>query len=544
MPRFVEARSARIRHPQQIGSSATRSAGLIYPLLLWRAWPAWLAIALILAAGAALRIIPWLAVYPLHRDEALYGAWARMIAGGSDPLLLTAWVDKPPLVLYLLAASLRAWGVSDLALRLPAMLASLLTVGATYGLARRLANARVALLAAALAAVSPFAILFAPTAFTDPWLTLWLVAGAWAAVARRPFWAGLALGLGVASKQTGIFGAPLVLALLFVPGTGRQPDMRRTKTTRHGRLRGVWQNGLLPGLACLLGFLLAGGPIYWWDTLRWAKRPSFWERSLETYGGLYLAPAADLPMRAGQWLRQAGYLWGTPGLTAGVILMAALGVRQAWRRRHAAMLVLAVYCPGYLAVHWLVTFQPWDRYLLPLVPFLAILAAEGLAAAWGWLDRAWPAAHTAALACLALMLAWTAWLGAAGRVPVGSDHSAFAGLDQAVVTLGALPAQSLIYHHSLGWHLDYYLFDRPQKRIWWQDAATLAEFAYDAARGDPDRPQWLALAWAADAPVAQEAVTALQRRGLRLDERQRIYRPDGSLAFSLYEILLPEQNSQ
>ena len=55
-------------------------------------------------SAIVLRIIPWLTNYPLHRDEALYGYWARLIASGQDPLLLIPWVDKPPLVLYLLAA--------------------------------------------------------------------------------------------------------------------------------------------------------------------------------------------------------------------------------------------------------------------------------------------------------------------------------------------------------------------------------------------------------------------------------------------------------
>jgi 4-amino-4-deoxy-L-arabinose transferase-like glycosyltransferase len=69
--------------------------------------------------GLALRLVPWLAAYPLHRDEALYGTWARLIASGRDPLLLTPWVDKPPFVPYLLAGSLHLFGVSSLALRLP-----------------------------------------------------------------------------------------------------------------------------------------------------------------------------------------------------------------------------------------------------------------------------------------------------------------------------------------------------------------------------------------------------------------------------------------
>ena len=193
-----------------------------------------LAAAMVLVA-IILRIIPWLTNYPLHRDEALYGYWAQLIASGRDPLLLSPWVDKPPLVLYLLAADIRAFGASELALRLPGLIASLLLVLVTFGFARRAYGMRVALVAAGLLTLSPFAILFAPTAFTDPWLALWLVAAAWAALARRPFLAGLLLGLAVASKQQGVLGVPLVFALLAVSrwpvadGRWRRVD-RRSET--------------------------------------------------------------------------------------------------------------------------------------------------------------------------------------------------------------------------------------------------------------------------------------------------------------------------
>ena len=98
------------------------------------------------------------------------------------------------------------------------MVASVLTVPVLYGLARAAFDRRTGLLAAALLALSPFAILFAPTAFTDPWLTLWLVLAAWAALARRPFVAGLLAALAVASKQQGVFVIPLVLMLIGSPG--------------------------------------------------------------------------------------------------------------------------------------------------------------------------------------------------------------------------------------------------------------------------------------------------------------------------------------
>ncbi len=500
---------------------------------------------LLVAAAAILRAIPWFANYPLHRDEALYGYWARLLASGRDPFLLIPWIDKPPLVLYLLAGSLRTFGISEWALRLPGMVASTLTVAAVYGFARCAYSSRTALLAAAIFAASPFAILFAPTAFTDPWLTLWLVLAAWAALARRPFLAGLALGLAVASKQQGVLGVPLVLALLIL-----QRSASRGAEECFARSNGspLPLRTLAPLLLrATLGFALVLGPVTYWDSLRWVNRPSFWDRSLATYGGLYLAPLAQWPSRAVEWAGQLGYLFGVPALSAGALLLASTvgmrGLRRTIRGRtedrasHAVDAILALYCAGYLALHVVVTFQPWDRYLLPLVPLVCILVARGLVSAWDGLNpRSFPQIKTLSALGLAGALACAAWLGAAGRLPVGSDHGAYSGLDQVVAVLRSQPANAVIYHRWLSWHYDFYLFDAPQERRWWDSGRKLAEDAARTAHTEPKRLQWVALpGWEAEA--ARELRSALASHELALMEMERIHRPDGSLSFTLYRIV-------
>ena len=374
--------------------------------------------AVIVAGAAIVRAIPWLANYPLHRDEALYGYWARLIASGRDPLLLTPWVDKPPLVPYLLAASVRTFGASELALRAPAMLASLLTILITFGWARRAYGTRLALLAAALLAVSPFAIAFAPTAFTDPWLTLWLMAGIWAALSGHGFLAGLAVGLAVASKQQGVLAAPLVLALLIAQARSRKsgsslpiaprPTLHAPRPTLHAprltlhALRPTL-HALRPTLRTVLGFAPVFAPITRWASLRWSNRPSFWDQGAAAYGGLRLAlPAQWLP-RAAPWAEQLRYLFGIPLLSAAVLRLAAGAGLVAWRRlagqksqrckdaktqgaadalASSTDAILAAFVLGYLALHFFATFQPCDRYLLPILPLVCVLAARGLRLLW------------------------------------------------------------------------------------------------------------------------------------------------------------------
>jgi hypothetical protein len=458
-----------------------------------------------------------------------------------------------------MAASFRAFGISEWSLRLPGMVAGVLLVPAVYLLAAAIYDRRTALLAALLVAASPFAILFAPTAFTDPWLTLWMVVALWAAFSRRPFAAGLATGLAVASKQQGVLVVPLVLVALFISASKSHPAQGRGGVSPPGCVSrdraGKPCPYVLTFLAALLGFALIFAPLTYWDSLRWHNRPSFWDRSLTTYAPLTLAPLSSWGERAADWAQQFGYLFGHPVVTAGIVVLATYVALNAIRdvarsetgHSHSMPfdLLIGAFIATYLVLHVVITFQPWDRYLLPLVPLLCILAAASIHGRVGvsppsipasaQLPRAGrPCPYIAQLMIMfvaTVSLSFAAWLGMAGRLPVGSDHGAYAGLEQGIALLTDRPADAIIYHHSLGWYYDFYLFDAPQDRRWYGTAWKLA----DDAIATPDREQWLLLpewemGWLDDFRLA------LAARGLMLAESASIYRPDGSRSFVLYRI--------
>jgi 4-amino-4-deoxy-L-arabinose transferase-like glycosyltransferase len=494
-----------------------------------------LLLALLLIA-LALRLAPWLANLPLHHDEALYGAWAKSIADGSDPLLLIPWVDKPPLVLYLLAGSIKLFGPSELALRVPGMIAGLLTVWATYTLARRIYGERAALIAAALFALSPFAILFGPTAFTDPWLTLFLVSAAWAALAGRPGLAGALVGLAAASKQQGLFAAPLVIALLVACPT----DPGSVRSTG-GRVR---RTAAALGLA-VLAFSLVFGLVTYWDSLRWHNRPSYWDQSLRTYGGVVLASLAEWPQRVGEWAGQVALLFGAWWLTLPVLVAAFWGIVAQDRapassgRRLAPQHILAGYTLGYLLVHLAFTFQPWDRYLLPILPLICALVGQGLALGWRALQtptvRA-PLRRAAAAFFVGLAL-YSAGLGVAAGIPAGSDIGAYHGVAQAAQYLAGQPGQPVVYHNRLGWHLDYYLYRLPLTRSWFDSPQKLASEAARVAKERPDSAQWLALpSW--EAAQLGALSDALAMRGFAAEPQVEVVAADGkTVDLTLYRLV-------
>ncbi|HHH42254.1 MAG TPA: hypothetical protein ENK56_09670 [Chloroflexi bacterium] len=417
-----------------------------------------LVLVVLLLLALALRLPPLLH-NPLHADEALYATWGQRIATGQDPWLLKGPVFKPPLWPYLLAGSFLVFGVPPFSppvdvrfvARLPGLMAGLLSVALVYRLGGRLYGRRAGMMAALVMTLSPFAILFSATAFTDPLMVALGLAGVVAAVEGRGGWAGLGLGLSAATKQQGLIFLPLALVLGLVRRRGRRWKW------------GWWRGGL--GLALILVGVLA------WDVFRVVNGGvSFWAEGWAGYGGLRFAWSVELLPRLRAWLRWLGYFFASP-LADGLVLV-GVGWRV-WRdlRRPSLAaqtdLLLLGFGLLYLLAHWLVAFPVWDRYLLPLVPIVALLVGRLITD----LSR-----HRATLvAFLGAMLLWEPAMAAAWSLfPVGSDHGAYDGLERVIYFLRAQPRGTVFYDRWAGWHYDLYLFDGHPYRAYAPHPAWLA----------------------------------------------------------------------
>lgn len=397
---------------------------------LWR-------LTLILLLGAALRILV-LTDFRLHPDEALFATLGRLIITGQDPLLTNTplLIDKPPLFYYLLATGISIDWVNEMTPRIPGLFASFLSLALLGRLSYRLfQSAYTTVVTVLFVAVSPFAILFSPTAFADPLMVcFWL--GACVSVVEGKWWvAGLLLGLSLATKQNTLFLAPMLLLLI--------PFSRSPKLVSGG-------------LRALLGFSIVISAVISWDLQR-VGIDSFWTSGLAYNNPGRLIRQDELLRRLLGWGNWLKYVFGgslVGGLWIGIVVV---GLAKGFKKRNltantplvaVALMTFALY---YLVLHWLVAFPLLDRYMLPLVPIFGLLL--------GWSVQYIRLRMVGTFMLGAMIIG--VWQAAEGNVPVGSDKGTLDGIRETIDYISEYESGTVLYYQSLGWPLTYYLYDAP-----------------------------------------------------------------------------------
>lgn len=428
--------------------------------------------------------------FTFHPDEALFATWARTIATGRDPLLLAQNVDKPPLLFYLQAAFYPLQGPVEWAARLPNFLAFLALIPLSAQWARRLYHDEaVAILTALFLALSPMAIQFSPTAFTDPLLVALLVAGAVAATSRQPRWTAVCFGLALLTKHQAWLFLPLLVGLAL-SARWAWVDWRVVGQT------------LLPFVALLL----------LWDARD--GRFDLWASQWDNYGGLRPIWSWELWPRGAAWGALGQTLFGSLGLTwlfAG--LTALLAGRALVRSRGAvADLLLILWGSGYVLLHWFLAIPIWDRYLLPLLPLTAVLLAREISLVMCMVGRGrrtavWLGGFALVLAMLpSASRAWQA------TFPVGGQITADEGAQAVAALLTDAPYGTVLYDHWYSWQWGYLFFDSTVYVNWFPDPDTLLEDL--AVFGRDGHLRYIALPPTA---VAEPVRQALLQAGWQLD---------------------------
>ena len=457
----------------------------------WMAWSlsvTWLLLPLTLGLMRAGR-------WPLSGDESLYAYWSRHWLEYRDPLFLAHWIDKPPIFLWLQSLSLYTFGAEAASARYVNILAtSLLCLGLAF-FARRQWGRKAAWLCFFLAVTNPLILAYGPTGLTDPVFVLAGTAACLLAWQKQYRASGVALAVAIFSKQAGILYLPLVLSTAWL----LRADLRKTDCRRW-----VW------------GLCSVSLPILIWDGVRMIWAPSFWHAGFDHYAPLRFIPMMDLLPRLSAWLPMYSVLLGGAlGWAAwGTLLLAAgwVKIRTPLHREDCWIGMALLWSLGYAVLHWLLTFNPWVRYLLPLVPFLVLSTVWAVQTV---LPRAKSKSQKVLLAllltCLVLSLA-TGWeKGWHGNLPEMQDNAGLAGLPEALdLLLAAAPEKSVILHRELSWHFLFYLFDFPSvSRVWFAESDDVAKLV----AGQPAGKAIFQLRLARDAAQTREIAANLVDAG-------------------------------
>ena len=306
--------------------------------------------------------------------EGMHAEIARELSTSGDPLRLTLngvrYVDKPPLLYALLAASFALGGASEASARLAPALAALAAVGATAWLGARLLGARCGVIAGAALATSCGFFVYGRYVRPESLFVAAIATGFALAligvIEDRRLLVVLGLGaFGVAGLAKDPLGAllPPVAIGLAVSACGCARPLAR------------WLP--LGGLAALLvlglGWYVAASlatPGFAWYTLV--------DNHLLNVARARRFPDEDVPLSALEFLAVAAVgavPWIVP---AGAVVWRLIRAR-AWRDpAEAPWTALALWATGVLAFTALSGFR-LPHYGLPAYPAIALLAARGFA---------------------------------------------------------------------------------------------------------------------------------------------------------------------
>lgn len=330
----------------------------------------WLRDLLLLALVMGLPFLLNLGKLPLiDPDEGRYAEIPREMLERGDLITPTLnyvkYFEKPPLLYWINAASIKLFGQTELAARLPSALCGLLTVLATYIIARRLYERRTALISALILGTSAGFVLQSRIILTDMLLTFCLTAalGAFICASRREGRRGNALpwylfylfcALAVLAK--GLIGIVFPCGIIFL----------YLLLARRWRLLGEMR--LATGL---LLFLAVAAP---WFVAVSLRNPEFarfffihehFERFTTAVHGRHQPLWFFVPVLLGTMLPWSFFIPGA--------------ITRAWRNRHHEEVQSGLYLLIWAVMIFLFFSKSNSKlipYILPIFPPLAILIAH------------------------------------------------------------------------------------------------------------------------------------------------------------------------
>ncbi|PJE63525.1 hypothetical protein COU89_02855 [Candidatus Roizmanbacteria bacterium CG10_big_fil_rev_8_21_14_0_10_45_7] len=317
----------------------------------------------VLTVGFLLRLI-LLNHYPFFTDEAIYTYWARSIYDGSLSPFIPLFDGKTVLFVWATSALIALKVPVMLAGRIVSALSFLGTGYFVFHIAKRLIPGRERL-ALVLYALNPFALFFERMAIMDPLMTTGVMASVYYFIEllhahkKRVLYAagtGLLLALAFLTKPTAqilfFYGAALLPLLLL-----------RKKIT-------VIESALivLPTIGAFLLMATSSG----YDAYRHKNMEFVY--SLDTHYMILLRNGMSNYVRLGSEL-----LWFMSPLIGIPLIM---GMWYAFKKKSYELIAITVFVIGSYIGLCMIGKVIFSRHLFFLVPFISLLMAAGLGAAY------------------------------------------------------------------------------------------------------------------------------------------------------------------
>jgi hypothetical protein len=295
----------------------------------------------------------------LHMTQS--GDWVTPYANG------VRFLEKPPLLYWVTAASLRIFGINEFALRLPTALAVIVLTGVVTLIGRRLSNEQTGLIAGLSTAFSVGTFLFTRETLHDVWLVLFVALAVYAFVEWRlnpkhPVLPGLlfyaAMAGAILCKSLVGVAFPVGIVLVYFLLSREWPKLRSLH-------------------------LLSGSLLFLIITVPW-----HWLAAVRNQGFLYFFFVTEQVLRFfGK--REPPIVWSMPLLTFWALILiwffpwtaflpAAFAENRQLAGDNARMLKrLAISWAGVILVFFSVSGR-LEHYAFPAIPAFSLLVAEAL----------------------------------------------------------------------------------------------------------------------------------------------------------------------
>lgn len=298
-------------------------------------------------------------------DDSIYAEVVRETAHSANWLIPTwqgaAWYQKPPLHIWLTAVAWWGVGPSELALRLPAVLLSLIALVAVFEMALELGGMLAAVVAPFILFTTPHFFHFARRLMMDGPLSSFLILAICFFLRgieqpRFRFWAGVAWGLALMTKGAAALPLFAAVAIFLLGAVG-------IRKRQKGLLLASLGWGILLASLWHIYMLIAASPQF----LREYFVYHVWQRTLTPELG-----------HGGGWSYYLHVLYAQSGLWSWAFLLGvSFAVWASVRDRPRGEFLLLIYVLVFLVL-FTVAETKFEYYILPTYPALAVLAALAL----------------------------------------------------------------------------------------------------------------------------------------------------------------------